>query len=92
MNSGSCINAISSKVTENLRLKVVHHHHSKKVSLINAMDLEVKQQCLVPVEFNFYKDNIWCDVITMHSGQIILGKSWLYDKDVTMYDRSNVSI
>jgi len=92
MDSESCINAISSKVNENLGLKVVSHPHPNMVLWINASALEVKQQCLVPVDFNFYKDNIWCDVISMDSGQIILGRSWLYDKDVTMYDRSNVSI
>jgi len=26
----------------------------------------------------------------MDEGQIILGRSWLFDKDVTIYDRSNM--
>jgi len=29
-------------------------------------------------------------VITMNVGQIILGRLWLFDKNVTIYDRSNI--
>jgi len=31
-----------------------------------------------------------CDVVTMDMGQTILGRSWLFDKDVTIYDRFNM--
>jgi len=37
----------------------------------------------------FHLDKIWCDVVTMVVGHIILGKPWLYDLDVTIYGRSN---
>ena len=33
----------------------------------------MKQQCLVLIEFDVYKDKIWCDVVTMDVDQIILG-------------------
>jgi len=33
---------------------------------------------------------IWCDVVTMDVSQIILGRSWLYDNDVTIHGRSNM--
>jgi len=46
--------------------------------------------CLVPVNFNHYKDNIWYDVITMNVGQVILGRPWLFDKNITIYGRSNM--
>ena len=36
-----------------------------------------------------YQDDIWCDVISMDVGSIILGRPWLYDLDVTLYGRSN---
>jgi len=36
-----------------------------------------------------YQDNIWCDVISMDVGSIILGRPWLFDLDVTLYGRSN---
>ena len=29
-------------------------------------------------------------LVTMNVGHIILGRPWLYDKDVTIYDQSNI--
>jgi len=74
VDSRSCTNAVSSKVTEKLGLKVVSHLHPYKVSWINSMALEVNQRCLVPVDFNLYKDKIWSIIVTMDVGQIILGR------------------
>ena len=36
-----------------------------------------------------YQDDVWCDVISMDVGSIILGRPWLYDLDATLYGRSN---
>ena len=36
-----------------------------------------------------YQDDIWCDVINMDAGSIILTMPWLYELDVTLYGRSN---
>ena len=90
VDSGSCINAVSSKVLEKVGLKAVPHPHPYNVSWIDTTTLEVKQCCLVPIDFNLYKDKIWCDVVTMDVGQIILGRPWLYDHDVKIYGRSNM--
>ena len=51
---------------------------------------DVKQRCLVPIEFDVYKDKLWCDVVMMDVGQIIVGRPWLYDNDVTIHSRSNM--
>ncbi|GFY91141.1 cyclic nucleotide-gated channel 17 [Actinidia rufa] len=37
----------------------------------------------------FYSDKIWCDVVPMDVGHIILGRPWLFDMDVTIYGCSN---
>jgi len=74
VDNGSCINAISSRLCENLGLKIRPHLHPFKVSWIDSTTLEVKQRCLVPISFNYYKDKIWCDVITMNVGQVMLGR------------------
>jgi len=73
VDSESCVNTVSSKMIEKLGLKVVPHSHPYKVSWINSTILNVKQQCLFPIEFDVYKDKIWCNVVTMDVGQIILG-------------------
>jgi hypothetical protein len=49
----------------------------------------VKERCLVPIQFLEYKDHIWCDVIPMDVGHVILGQPWLFDLDVTIHGRSN---
>ena len=45
--------------------------------------------CLIPIQFATYSDKIWCDVVTKAVGHIILGRHWLYDLDVTIYECSN---
>lgn len=37
-----------------------------------------------------YKDSIWCDVLPMDVGQIILGLPWLYDRDMLQFGKSNM--
>ena len=52
----------------------------------------MKQWCLIPIEFDVdvYKDEIWCDMVTMGVDQIILERLLLYDNDVTIHDWSNI--
>jgi len=90
VDSGSCINTVSSTVITKLGLKVVPHPHSYIVTWINLLALEVKQRCLVLIDFSFYNDKICCDVVFMDVGHVILGRLRLYDNDVTIYSRSNM--
>ena len=90
MDSENCINAISSRLCENLGLEIIPQLHPFKVSWIDSTTLEVKQRCLVPVSFNHYKNKIWYDLITMNVSQVILGRPWLCDKNVTIYDQSKM--
>ena len=86
----SCINAISSRLCENLGLEIIPHPHPFNVSWIDSTTLKVKQRCLIPINFNHYKDKIWCDVITMSMSQVILGRPQLFDKNITIYGQSNM--
>ena len=36
-----------------------------------------------------YQDTIWCDVLPMDSGDILLGRPWMYDKKGTHGMRNN---
>ena len=36
-----------------------------------------------------YQEEIWCDVISMDVGSIILGRPWLFDLDVRLFGKSN---
>ena len=72
-----------------LRLKTVSHSQSYEVSWVNSASIDVKERCLVPIIFATYAYKIWCDVVTMDVGHIILGRPWLDDRDVTIYGYPN---
>ena len=40
-------------------------------------------------QFVTYTDNVWCDILPIDVGHIILGRHWLFDLDVTIYGRTN---
>lgn len=42
------------------------------------------------IQFLEYKNRIWCDVIRMNVGYVILGRPWLFDLDVTIHGQSNL--
>ncbi|XP_020697995.2 uncharacterized protein LOC110110733 [Dendrobium catenatum] len=92
IDSGSCINAVSSAMISKLNLKVTPHPNPYKVSWINSTTIEIKDRSLIPMEFVGYQDKIWCDVLTMDVGQIILGRPWLFDNDVHIYGRMNTCV
>uniref|UniRef100_A0A2N9IA60 Reverse transcriptase n=1 Tax=Fagus sylvatica TaxID=28930 RepID=A0A2N9IA60_FAGSY len=89
IDSGSCINAVSSTLVSHLGLKLVLHPNPYKVSWVDTTSIPIKERCLVSIQFLTYKDDIWCDVLPMDVGHIILGRPWLYDLDVTLHGRSN---
>uniref|UniRef100_A0A2N9FGZ1 RNA-directed DNA polymerase n=1 Tax=Fagus sylvatica TaxID=28930 RepID=A0A2N9FGZ1_FAGSY len=89
IDSGSCINAVSSTLVSRLGLKLVPHPNPYKVSWVDITSIPIKERGLVSIQFLTYKDDIWCDVLPMDVGHIILGRPWLYDLDVTLHGRSN---
>jgi hypothetical protein len=89
IDSGSCINAVSSTLVSRLGLKLVPHPNPYKVSWVDTTSIPIKERCLVSIQFLTYKDDIWCDMLPMDVGHIILGRPWLYDLDVTLHGRSN---
>ena len=89
IDSGSCINAVSSSLVTHLGVKLIPHPNPYKVSWVDTSSIDIKERCLLPIQFMSYKDEIWCDVIPMDVGHVILGRPWLYDLDVTIYGRTN---
>ena len=89
IDSGSCINAVSSNVVSRLGLKLTPHPNPYKISWVDTSSIAIKERCVVPLQFLTYKAEIRCDIIPMGVGHIILGRPWLYDLDVTLHGRSN---
>ncbi|PKU59286.1 RNA-directed DNA polymerase [Dendrobium catenatum] len=75
-----------------LGMSAVPHPNSYKVSWVNSNALEVKERSHVPISFATYKENVWCDVLAMNVGQILLGRPWIYDNDVRIYGCSNTCV
>ncbi|XP_020703695.1 uncharacterized protein LOC110114960 [Dendrobium catenatum] len=75
-----------------LGLSVVPHPNPYKVAWVNTTALEVKERSFIPISFTDYKENVWCDVLIMNVGQILLGRRWLFDNDVHIYGRSNICV
>jgi len=75
VDSGSYINAVSSRLVSMIDLEAVPQPYPYKVSWVNIMSIEVNKRCLVPVQLAAYKDKIWCDMLVMSTmGHVILGR------------------
>ncbi|XP_058106908.1 uncharacterized protein LOC131250640 [Magnolia sinica] len=81
---------VSASTVTHLGLKPIPHPQPYKVSWVEMSFMPVSQQCLVPIQIGSYKDMLWCDVLPMDVCHIILGRLWLYDRDVMIFGRSNV--
>ncbi|KAK4477808.1 hypothetical protein RD792_017070 [Penstemon davidsonii] len=89
IDNGSCINVVSSHTISLLSLTPVDHPQPYRVAWIETSSIPVTQRCKVPIQFLSYKDVVWCDVVPMNAGHILLGRPWLYDHDVTIFGRTN---
>ncbi|PKA52003.1 hypothetical protein AXF42_Ash008232 [Apostasia shenzhenica] len=54
--------------------------------------IPVTQRCLVPIQLGTYSEKNWCDVLPMNIAHVLLGRPWLYDRDVIHYGRSNTYV
>jgi hypothetical protein len=58
IDSGSCINAVSSSTVSRLGLNSVLHPNPYSVSWVDTSSIDVIKRCLVPIQFLDYKDGI----------------------------------
>ena len=73
VDSGSCINTVASKLVITLGMRPVKHPNPYKVTWIDVISIDVHERCL-PIQFVTYTDNVWCDILPMDVGHIILGR------------------
>jgi hypothetical protein len=48
-------------------------------------ELKVNKQMLISFSIRKYKDEVFCDVVPMQAGHILLGRPWQFDRKVTHY-------
>ncbi|CAL2245833.1 unnamed protein product [Prunus armeniaca] len=91
IDNGSCINVVSKLIVSRLGLSTEKHPEPYRVAWINnTSSIPVTQRCQVPIQFSSYKDHIWCDVVAMDVGHILLGRPRIYDHNVTILGRENI--
>ena len=57
---------------------------------MNCHTLHVAQRCLVSIQMGDYKDEIYCDVLSMDVAHVLLGHPWLYDINVTNFGKYDI--
>ena len=89
VDSGSVVNAVASASVHSLGLQPLPHPRPYKAMWINDAFLAVTKRCIVPLQVAGYRDDVWCDILPMGVGSLLLGRPWLFDRDVAQYGRSN---
>ncbi|KAH7567997.1 hypothetical protein JRO89_XS07G0210700 [Xanthoceras sorbifolium] len=91
LDGGSSENIVSKEAVEKLKLPVVEHPTPYKVAWFRkGNEVPVTSCCLVKFNMgNDLEEEAWCDVAPIDACHILLGRPWLYDKDVVHHTRAN---
>ena len=89
VDSGSVVNAVAEASVLALGLQPRLHPRPYKAMWINETFLAVTKRCVVPLKVAGYRKDIWCDILPMGVGSVLLGRPWLYDRDVAQLGRTN---
>ncbi|KAF7135555.1 hypothetical protein RHSIM_Rhsim08G0252200 [Rhododendron simsii] len=82
IDSGSCENVVSQEAVQKLGLKTEPHPNPYKLAwLKRGNEIKVSERCLVSFSVGSkYKDQVWCDVVTMDVCHLLLGRPWQFDR------------
>jgi len=90
VDNGSCNNIASQELVDRLGLKPRRHPSPYKMQWLNDCGaLRVSHTVTVPFSVGKYNDHVECDVVPMQACQLLLGRPWLYDRDVQIFGRTN---
>jgi hypothetical protein len=90
VDNGSCNNIASQELVDRLGLKSRRHPSPYKMQWLNDCGaLRVSHIVTVPFSVGKYNDQVDCDVVPMQACQLLLGRPWLYDRDVQIFGRTN---
>ncbi|XP_016732311.1 uncharacterized protein [Gossypium hirsutum] len=83
IDGGSCTNRASTMMVERLGLPTTKHPSPYKLQRLNdGGELKVTKQVLVSFNIGKYSDEVLCDVVPMHTGHLLLGRPWQFDRRV----------
>jgi len=90
VDNGSCNNIASQELVDRMELKQRCHPNPYKMQWLNDCGaLRVSHIVTIPFSIVRYNDYVECDVVAMQACQLLLGRPWLYDRDVQIFGRTN---
>ena len=90
IDNGSCNNIASQELVERMGLKQRRHPSPYKIQWLNKCGmLRVSNIVTVPFSIGKYNDHVEYDVVPMQACQLLLGRPWLYDRNVQICGRAN---
>ena len=90
VDNGSCNNIASQELVNRLGLKPRRHPSPYKMQWLNDFSaLRVTNIVTVSFSIGQYNDHVECDVVPMQACQLLLGRPWLFDRDVQIFGRTN---
>ncbi|KAH1055822.1 hypothetical protein J1N35_033887 [Gossypium stocksii] len=75
IDSGSCVNVVSSYLVDSLALPCSIHPTPYHLQCLNeGLEVSVVKQCLIIFKLGTYIDDVWFDVVPMHVTYLLLGR------------------
>jgi hypothetical protein len=83
IDNGSCNNIASQELVDRMGLQQRCHPNPYNMQWLNDCGaLPMNHVVIVPFSIRKYNDHVECDVVPMQACQLLLGRPWLYDRDV----------
>ncbi|KAM2088669.1 hypothetical protein ACFX1T_032717 [Malus domestica] len=89
IDGGSTLNVISKAAVDRLHLQAEPHPHPFQVGWVDKTRLPVTERCLVPLQLGPCHEKLYCDILPMSVAHVLLGRPWLYDRNVKSCGREN---
>ena len=90
IDGGSCTNIASTMMVDKLNLSTIKHPRPYTLQWLNDGEgIQVTKQAMVAFSVKNYHDEILCDVVPMQASHILLGRPWMYDRNVMHDGRTN---
>ncbi|RVW31891.1 Transposon Ty3-G Gag-Pol polyprotein [Vitis vinifera] len=83
IDGGNSLNIASQELVEKLNLKTERHPNPFRVAWVNDTFIPVSFRYLVTFLFGKdFEEFVWCEVLPIKVGHILLGRPWLFDRKV----------
>jgi len=81
VDGGSYENMVSNELVKKVGLKKYKVKTPYNISWFKkGGEIAVKYRCLAPIQLGGYNDEIWCDIVSMDTCHILLGRLWQFDR------------